>query len=877
MKWKDINSIPKEINDYINFRKKIKNTDNLFIRSDFIFSREDFITDNYFLCEIILLLTALSKNAEIYMIKISDMNTEIQEFWSDVLSKYIEVRSIREDDESNFLQTPLALFNQKSKDKITTNKIFDVSSSVINKSNNTNVVYDIDEKKNLMKIIDKNKKEIKEQQKIITSLNLQNQEIKKIKDNKIFSLEKKVVEYEDEIKKLNQIIKENENKVIKEKKLEEENKSLKEKIIKLVNENLVLKTYKEYKSKYESLLLSQKDIINQGQNLLQNANIENITETKEKYLNALKNNINIQKENERLRKEITSLKEELKKEKKENIKEFNNIKNENGKELNYKEEYENIKIKAERYKYLLDDKDKQIEELKIEIEKNQNKKTDENGGVNLNSNNNNINNTNLTRIQTKKIKNKNTKTSNQDTHSNRTSKIYSTKNANTYLNVNQSLTKEEKINRTNKNNSKSEKKKHKAINNKKLLEHNKSDKNRISNNIFPSNHINSDLLNNDILLNPILNLNSSVKIENENNLENLLNQLKDDDNNNKKKEQKNQKNNSVNVNIKPLLNNIYFKLKKDKKNQNEFFAFLKRVDKELNLDISHQFHQNNSNNNNKNIISNEESFNEQIKELKKELTQYKKKESETKVKLTFLQSEKIKLESELKKLSQNTPCKSSQKNSMIKKFYSSTKKLNGFPNLKINSEISKLTMDFINNSPTKEKEEESFDKEKVKKLFNEKGIKYSFKRKKLSINKSTSIDNETGANIGERNSLSIFEEESNENGRGKDNNNNSKVNNDEINKELNDKINDLINEKNSLADIIKNLNQNLGEIKLKESNLENINSNLIKENIELKQSLILIKENYENEFNLVSSSLENLTEKYQNLKQELLKEKNEQK
>ena len=98
----------------------------------------------------------------------------------------------------------------------------------------------------------------------------------------------------------------------------------------------------------------------------------------------------------------------------------------------------------------------------------------------------------------------------------------------------------------------------------------------------------------------------------------------------------------------------------------------------------------------------------------------------------------------------------------------------------------------------------------------------------------------------------------------------------EINKELNDKINDLINEKNSLADIIKNLNQNLGEIKLKESNLENINSNLIKENIELKQSLILIKENYENEFNLVSSSLENLTEKYQNLKQELLKEKNEE-
>ena len=871
MKWKDINSIPKEINDYINFRKKIKNTENLFIRSDFIFSREDFITDNYFLCEIILLLTALSENAEIYMIKISDMNTEIQEFWSDILSKYIEVRSIREDDESNFLQTPLGIFNQKSKDKNTTNKIFDVSSSVINKTNNTNGHYDIEEKKNLMKIIDKNKKDIKEQQKIITSLNLQNQEIKKIKDNKIISLEKKIAEYEDEIKKLNQIIKENENKVIKEKKLEEEIKNLKERIIKLANENLLLKTYKEYKSKYESLLLSQKEIINQGQ--LQNANIENLTETKEKYLNALKTNINIQKENEHLRKEITSLKGELKKRKKENIKEFNNIKTENGKEINYKDEYENIKIKAERYKYLLDGKDKQIEELRTELEKYQNKKTDENGGVNLNPNDNNINNSGLTRIQSKKFKNKNLRTNNQEAQSNRTNKIYSTKNNNTYLNVNQSLTKEEKINKTNKNNSKSEKKKDKALNNKKFIEHNKSNKNRISNNIFPSNNINSDLLNNDILLNPILNLNSSVKIENDNNLENLLSQLKGDDNINNKKEQKNPKNNSINENIKPLLNNIYFKLKKDKKNQNEFFSFLKKVDKELNLDILHQLHQNNSNNNNKNIISNEESFNEQIKDLKRELTQYKKKESETKVKLTFLQSEKIKLESELKKLSQNTPYKSSQKNSMIKKYCSSTKKLNGISSLKINSELSKLTMDFLNNSPTKEKEEESFEKEKDKKYFNEKSIKYSFKRKKLLINKSTSIDNETGANIGERNSLSIFEEESNENGKGKENNN-SKVNNDKIIKELNNKINDITNEKNSLEDVIKNLNQNLDEIKLKESKLENINSNLIKENIELKQSLILIKENYENEFNLVSSSLENLTEKYQNMKQTLLKEKN---
>ena len=48
-------------------------------------------------------------------------------------------------------------------------------------------------------------------------------------------------------------------------------------MIKLVNENLVLKTYEEYKSKYESLLLVQKNQDNQNQNIFENAKFENIT------------------------------------------------------------------------------------------------------------------------------------------------------------------------------------------------------------------------------------------------------------------------------------------------------------------------------------------------------------------------------------------------------------------------------------------------------------------------------------------------------------------------------------------------------------------------------------------------------------------------
>ena len=146
LKLSDINSIPKKINDYINYRKRIKNNENLFIRSDYIFSREDFITDDYFLCEIILLLTVLSKNAEIYMMKICDLNTEIQEFWADVIGKYIEMRTIRDDDESLGQLTPAGMINFLSKDKFSSKKNLEGSYS-INKSKN-NVIIDFEEQKN---------------------------------------------------------------------------------------------------------------------------------------------------------------------------------------------------------------------------------------------------------------------------------------------------------------------------------------------------------------------------------------------------------------------------------------------------------------------------------------------------------------------------------------------------------------------------------------------------------------------------------------------------------------------------------------------------------------------------------------------------------
>ena len=934
MKCSDINSIPKKIDDYINFRKRQKSNDNLFIRTNYIFSREDFITDDYFLCEIILLLTVLSKNAEIYMMKICDLNTEIQEFWADVIGKYIEMRTIRDDDESLGQLTPAGMINFLSKDKFSSKKNLEASYS-INKSK-TNVIIDFEEQKNLVMNLkkkinqlekeknnlsaknSKNEKEIKEYKSIIKTLNQQNLDIKKIKDEKIFNLEKKIKEYEENIQKLNSVIKENEDKLNKLKKYEEENLHLNEKLMKFANENLVLKTYKEYKSKYESLLSLQQN--QENPNNTPNSNNENIYETKEKYLIALKNNITVQKENERLRKEILSLKEELKKEKMEKFSINNNNinKSENGKEINYKLEFEKINLKAERYKYLLDSKDQQIEKLETELEKYKNGNKNENGGVSTSLNNTDNNkleeiandkiksvnnsNKNLSRkINTnnyntnKKIKYKNLNINNTDSKINRVNKNASAKISNLDFNIKKNLTKEEKNYKYNKNNnSKSEKKKEKSIFNKKSKDPNNilNNKNKNSHNITPSNlplknnlHINSEFSSSDIILNPILNLNASVKINNteNSNLLQFLEKIKDNDSINeiplsKSKAQNSAKslNNLFHINFKSLLDNIYSNIKKDKKNRTEFISFIKKINQELNLNLQNLLKETNNKNYN-------DMLGEELNKLKKELAQCRRKESETKLKLTFLQSEKnkleeekIKLQEELKKVSQNFSNKENKNNSALKNYYSSSRKVYEFSNLNINSEIGRLTYNIINNSPTKEKNKE----EEVSSFEKDRDKKYSFKKKKL-INKTPSIEAENSNNFrklysGEKNSMSLYEEESNENKENEvnniDNEKENMANNEEI-QELKNKVDELINDKNSLEEKIKSLNENLENTKLKGNNLENINSNLIKENIELKQSLLLIKDNYENEFNLVSSSLINLTEKYQNLKKELLKEK----
>ena len=1065
LKWSDINSIPKILNDYINFRKKIKNTEDLFIRNDYIFSREDFLTNDYFLCEIILLLTALSKKAEIYMMKICDMSSDIQEFWADSISKYIEMRSIIDDDKSKIYdnqsiaislnqQTPLELFKHLSKDKLSkmsSKKMFDNSATLndnnskfqISNQNNKevlinndlskshNILIDFEEQKNLLINMDNIKKKnielLKENnnliekinnsekinKRLISALKEENKELKiqlqniindknkyeemiKEKENeKIILLEKKINEYENEILKLNKIIKENETKYIKEKKLletklklsentlltnekyKEENNKLKEEMKKLENENIILKSYKEYKQKYEELLLNKEENMNQQ---IINYDIVNITETKEKLLSALKNNVNIQKDNERLRKEIISLKEVIKNNKKEieklereirrkkegYVNLYENLdekeKKDKDKDIDYKIEYEKMNIKAERYKYLLDNRDKQIEKLQKEIEKyikkDDNKEKDKNINhkinYKLNINNNtplqlglpledeNKNELNECEIDTEnsyKSDKKPYKKINQKKKNNLDIKIslnskdsYSKRfsnKTNDNININENIFKEDlttiKSEKGNyninnhkiiKNHSKSVKKKDKIIKNKKIKGNNLHS--LASSNLSFKNQINNyNIINTDNIFNTansVLNLNSSIKIRNANNLLNISDRSKEDNinininmnpntdkkNNNKRgirsssnnKKNKQIQNSMKNINnmnnmiesnnIKLLLDKIYLSIKKDKKNQNEFITFLKKIDKELNMNLI-----NTSNkkigtneykkivNNNNNININEELINEKnkdIKELKNQLNISRRRESDIKLKLTFLQSEKIKLEEEKIKLNEEIK-RLNQKNSNIYSDleYSKNSKKNisiySDKNL-IKNDIGRLTTN-LNLSPKKDFESFEGIKSSDKNVISaEKISKYTFRKKKL-LNKSPSL--EAG------NALSfkkLFSEEKKSNYE--ESLNDNKIENEENNTTIinyKSKIYELMNNNNNLTLKIKNLNEELENIKIKGNNLELINSNLIKENITLKKSLLIIKDNYDKEYSLVSASLINLTEKYQEIKKQL-KQKN---
>ena len=966
------------------------------------------------------------------MMKICDMNTDIQEFWADSISKYIEMRSIIEEEKSKiydnqsislYQQTPLGLFKHLSKDKLSkmsSKKMFDNNSIILNDiktqnqnnnelSKSNNILLDFEEQKNILLnmdiikkrntelinekndlqgIIDENQKEIKSYKRLISALKEQNQELKtqqtisankllekskkeemenkekeKLIEEKILNLENKKNEYENEITKLNKIIKDNEIKYTKEKKIletkiklsddtlstyekyKEENIKLKEEMKKLENENTNLKTYKEYKQKYEDLLLSKEENNQQ----ISNYDIENITETKEKLLLALKNNINIQKDNERLRKEIASLKEEIKNNKKEieklekdlkrkkagYINSYENFDKEK-KEIDYKLEYEKVNTKLNKYKFLLDNKDKQIEKLEKEIENKiiiKNKKNKINNNEKLEDENKNdleeheLDTENSNKSYKAPFRNINKKkyinnieikiNLNNKDNNNNSLKAYKNR-TNDNININHSLLKEdlatiksEKSNYINNNkiikkHSKSVKKKERI---KKLRVSNNNMHSLVSSNLSMKNQVNTNSSTNNnnvdnlfINASSLLNLSSSVNINNIMNISDKLKDIKDyniniekknrsrrreirsssnehNKKNNKKNSLKNINNISDNNNIKSLLDKIHLSIKKDKKNQNEFISFIKKINKELNMNLIYNSNKkmsvyDNKKNSNHNI-NNEDNINEknqELKELKNQLNISKRKETDIKLRLTFLQSEKTKLEEEKNKLQEEIKrLNQSQKSSNILpelEFLKNQKNLSSTitsdKNIILMKDIGRLTAN-INISPKKDIDSyEAYKNSDKNIILNDKTPKYSF-RKKKSLNKSPSLEAANGLTF-----KKLFSDEKNSNYEEEQNNNNE---NNLVVLNYKNKINELMIDNTELSNKINNLNNEIESIKLKGNNIELINSNLIKENVELKQSLILIKDNYEKEYSLVSSSLINLTEKYQQIKKEL-KQKN---
>ena len=640
-----------------------------------------------------------------------------------------------------------------------------------------------------------------------------------------------------------------------------------------------------------------------------------------------------------------------------------------------------MNLKAERYKYLLDNRDKQIEKLEKEIEKftkeeniKENKDKDNKNIIknrinntykindkllteeNKNEKNENDNNIDINTDKNKEYKkisykkmNNCKKKINNDTKINivykdnyNSSKINKDK-SNDNINNSQNIMKEEELTtiktekgkyvniKINNKSLKNKLRKEKTANTKKLKgSYNNNLHSFPQSNIYTKNQINNTNLNdrdnilNSNNINSILNLGSSVKISINNNLMNFSDKLKDNNitnsiNNinigkNKKKARSpnnkdnytkkensmknlNKENNNIDNNsnnIKFLLDKIYLIIKKEKKNQNEFISFVKKINKELNMNIinnSNNINNSNkkignidnnkiSNNNLNNYNTNEELINEknkEIKELKNQLNISKRREADIKLKLTFLQSEKIKLEEEKIKLNEELK-KLSQRNSIffsdVDYYPKKSKKLHSEKNVLIENDIGRFTTN-LNNSSSK-KERESFEGLKFisdKNVISaEKSSKYTFRKKKL-LNKSPSLEPGKALNFKKLFSdekKSIYEDDSND--VNIENNNNE---NNTIVSSYKNKVKELENDNINLSEKIKNLNNELENVKLKENNLELINTDLMKENIKLKQCLIILKENYEKEYSLVSESLINLTEKYQQIKKEL-KQKREQ-
>ena len=555
---------------------------------------------------------------------------------------------------------------------------------LISKNTETNKKKDIEKEnmKNIMNDYELLKKENeKTNMKLIeyeTLISNYKKEIENLKNN----LNEKENIYNSMKKDLEEKLSTKEAKILDLEKTKDQNLNLSKENQDLIDSNNKLQKYKEYKEKYENLLQNFAKISDNSNDKLGSE----MNTIEEKLLISLKNNLNIQKENVKLRNEIHNWKNELLRG--QSYDESNHIKKQTRQSQiidyinNLMEKNNNI----ENNKNKKNIKNNQQKSLTEGIS-NQNLLSDNNcirysePNVILGNNFENLNdkktlslNPNIISSTTRKIKKINDQSF--DSSSGRKGHLYSNL-------LDKNVLKYAKTDAENNDNNKQ-----------KLIKTNikyKYGKN------FGSNC-------------PSLNSSSKINIKITKNIENKLNE-------------DSRENNIIDIN--KIYDQLYLWLKNNKQNYPEFLNFAKKIE------MNYKKNNSSKNNSRRNFDTNNAIIDykdNQIKLLQNQLNNARRKESEAKLKLTFMESEKIKIAEEKNKLKENLRKLEAKKSISEFDFYSNSDRkekkrfgkssnksiLTGFPKINLNNS-SKNNAKILNHSHSQ---------------YPEKNSKYSFRRKK---------------------------------------------------------------------------------------------------------------------------------------------------
>ena len=358
----------------------MKNEEDLIVRSDFEFNYDEFANDINYICEIIFLITALSSKAEYYMLKISELESDCQEFWADILGKYVIIENLEDLEDNNENNE-----NNNNNNNLSNNSINNLSQSsgsahlfktlskeYLNKRRKSNKSLFKTEKKSinsgldLKNIINNQKREINNKYSLTT------EELYGALDNSALlgdleKLRKKLNEEKKEKTNLLKIISENEKLINSDKEelnnLKTTNNQLKNKITDLETHLNLSNSEKENINK----LLNEKLSLNVEIQSKLHIKTEECEDLKNKLLETEKEK-NLQIEN--LKKEIKDL-SSLKEKNKLLVEENQKVKkkyNEYKEDAEYHEKYNKLEIDSHNLKVIIEKNNEDINNYKNQIE-----------------------------------------------------------------------------------------------------------------------------------------------------------------------------------------------------------------------------------------------------------------------------------------------------------------------------------------------------------------------------------------------------------------------------------------------------------------------------------------------------------------------------